>query len=390
MARRMTVGELDAALDDARSRLLALSSTLPDAVPCLSIINPPRWEIGHVAWFAERWCLRRRPDGGIAPPRFMDAVDRWYDSSRIEHDLRWSLDLPGPAATRAYLDGVLEAVHGALLEHARHGETGDEALYFFQLALYHEDMHCEALHYTLQTLAAPAPRGPAPGRSPPPLGAGGELRFSGGTVELGARPRGGFVFDNEKWAHAVELQAFGIDRRPVTNKEFAAFVEDGGYARETPWSADGAQWLRESGLAAPRYWRRGSGGWERRVFDAWLPLAPDEPVLHVSAHEAEAWCRWAGRRLPTEAEWECAAKTFGPAFNPWGHVWQWTASAFAPYPGFAADPYEDYSRPWFHSHRAVRGGSFATPERLLDPVFRNFYQPQRGDIFVGFRSARSA
>jgi iron(II)-dependent oxidoreductase len=390
MARRMTVADLHAALDDARARLLALSCALPDAVPCLPIINPPRWEVGHVAWFAERWCLRRRPDGSIAPPRFMDAVDRWYDSGRIEHDLRWKLDLPDSAATLAYLAGVLDALHAGLHERARKGETGDEDLYFFLLALYHEDMHCEALHYTLQTLGVPAPQVRNMRQGPHAMGAGGELRFPGGAVELGARPGSGFAFDNEKWAHACELRAFAIDRRPVSNGEFAAFVEDGGYARESLWSREGLQWLPASGLSAPCYWRRGSRGWERRVFGVWLPLAADEPVLHVTAYEAEAWCRWAGRRLPTEAEWECAAKSFGPAFNPWGHVWQWTASDFAPYPGFAPDPYEDYSRPWFNTHRAVRGGSFATPERLLDPLFRNFYQPQRSDIFVGFRSARSA
>jgi iron(II)-dependent oxidoreductase len=386
----MTAEALHAALDDARARLLALSSALPDAVPCLPIINPPRWEIGHVAWFAERWCLRRRPDGGIAPPRFMDAADSWYDSSRIEHDQRWTLALPDPAATRAYLAGVLDALHAGLHESARNGETGDGDLYFFLLALYHEDMHCEALHYTLQTLGLPAPQVRNMRQGPHAMGPGGELEFPGGTIELGARQHTGFAFDNEKWAHAHELRAFAIDRRPVNNGEFAAFVEDGGYAREALWSREGLQWLLASGLSAPGYWRRGSRGWERRAFDAWLPLAEHEPVLHVTAHEAEAWCRWAGRRLPTEAEWECAAKSFGPAFNPWGHAWQWTASDFVPYPGFAPDPYEDYSQPWFNTHRAVRGGSFATPERLLDPHFRNFYQPQRGDIFVGFRSARSA
>lgn len=390
MARRLAAAGLHAALDESRARLLALAAVLPDAVPYLPIINPPRWEIGHVAWFAERWCLRHRPQGDLAPPRFMAAVDGWYDSSRIEHALRWTLDLPDPAATRAYLAGVLDAVHAGLHELERRGETGDDDLYFHLLALYHEDMHCEALHYTLQTLGVPAPRDARIRQGPAPAGAGGELRFPGGTVEIGARPGAGFAFDNEKWAHARELPAFAIDRRPVTNGEFAAFIEDGGYTRASLWSEAGLQWLREARLPAPRYWRRGDRGWERRAFDTWLPLAPDEPLLHVSAHEAEAWCRWAGRRLPTEAEWECAAKHFGPAFNPWGEVWQWTASDFAPYDSFAPDPYEDYSRPWFHTHRAVRGGSFATPERLLDPVFRNFYQPHRSDIFIGFRSARNA
>lgn len=392
--RNLSPDALHAALDDARAHLLAICSALPeqywDAVPYLPIINPPRWEIGHVAWFAERWCLRHRSNGKFAPPLFLGEADRWYDSGRVAHAERWTLNLPDLEATQAYLSEVLVAAHAVLEERSAAGKTGDEDLYFFRLALYHEDMHGEALHYTLQTLGAPAPGDARVKRGPPPLGEGGELELAGGEVAIGAPPGAGFVFDNEKWAHAESLRPFAIDRRPVNNREFAAFVEDGGYGKAALWSTGGRDWLEEAGLTAPRYWRYGEHGWERRAFDTWLPLVPDEPVLHVTAFEAEAWCRWAGRRLPTEAEWECAAKSFGPAFNPWGRVWQWTASDFVPYPGFAPDPYEDYSRPWFHTHRAVRGGSFATPERLLDPLFRNFYQPQRSDIFVGFRSARSA
>lgn len=384
MTRDLSKVELHAALDDSRAHLLALYAELPpalwQAVPYEKIINPPRWEIGHVAWFAERWCLRRR-NGGFAPSRFLADGDRWYDSSNVPHVTRWTLDLPDLEATRAYLAAVLDATHAAL-------DAGAADPYFFQLALYHEDMHCEALHYTLQTLGVPPPADSRIRRGPPALGAGGELRFPGGEVTIGSRKNAGFVFDNEKWAHAVTLPPFAIDARPVSNAEFLAFVEDGGYARTEWWSEAGRQWLAATERRAPRYWRRGAQGWERRAFDAWLPLAPDEPVFHVSAFEAEAWCRRAGRRLPTEAEWECAAKTFGAPFNPWDHVWQWTASPFAPYEGFTADPYADYSQPWFHTHRAVRGGSFATPVRLLDPVFRNFYEPQRDDIFVGFRSAR--
>jgi iron(II)-dependent oxidoreductase len=385
VTRDLSKAGLHAALDNSRARLLAIYAELPEefwqAVPYEKIINPPRWEIGHVAWFAERWCLRRR-DGGFAPSRFLADADRWYDSSNVAHATRWTLDLPDLAATRAYLAAVLDATHAAL-----DAETAD--LYFFQLALYHEDMHCEALHYTLQTLGVPPPSDMRVRRGPPALGEGGELRFPGGEATIGARKNAGFVFDNEKWAHEVTLTPFAIDARPVSNAEFLAFVEDGGYERTEWWSEEGRRWLAETGRRAPRYWRRSAQDWERRAFDAWIPLTPDEPVFHISAFEAEAWCHRAGRRLPTEAEWECAARLFGAPFNPWGHVWQWTASPFAPYEGFTPDPYEDYSRPWFHTHRAVRGGSFATPSRLLDPVFRNFYEPQRDDIFVGFRSARS-
>ena len=383
MSRALSKAGLHAALDDSRARLLALYAELPadlwQAVPCLKIINPPRWEIGHVAWFAERWCLRRREDG-FAASRFLHDPDRWYDSSSVPHAARWTLDLPELAATRTYLAAVLDACHAAL-------DRDGADPYYFQLALYHEDMHCEALHYTLQTLGQPLPAGLAAG--PPPLVAGDELPFPGGEVEIGSRRDAAFAFDNEKWAHVVRLPPFAIDARPVRNAEFLAFVEDGGYERTEWWSEAGRQWLADTGRKAPRHWRCGARGWERRAFDAWQPLVPDEPVLHVSAFEAEAWCKRAGRRLPTEAEWECAARIFGDAFSPWRHVWQWAASSFEPYAGFAPDAYADYSQPWFHSHRVVRGGSFATPARLLDPAFRNFYEPQRDDIFVGFRSARS-
>ncbi len=382
--RRFSHAELHAALDDSRARLLAIYAELPpdlwQAVPYEKIINPPRWEIGHVAWFAERWCLRQQGDG-LAASRLLADGDRWYDSGRVEHTTRWTLDLPDLEATRAYLAGVLEATHAAL-------DAGVVDAYFFQLSLYHEDMHREALHYTLQTLGVPLPADARIGRGPSPLGEGGELHCPGGEAMIGAQQDAGFVFDNEKWAHTVKLAPFAIDRRPVNNAEYLAFVEDGGYAQQEWWSAAGRQWLVSTGRNAPRYWRRGAQGWERRVFDAWMPLVSAEPVFHVSAFEAEAWCRWAGRRLPTEDEWECASKAFGEACSPWSHVWQWTASPFAPYAGFSPDPYADYSQPWFHTHRAVRGGSFATPSRLLDPVFRNFYEPQRDDIFVGFRSAR--
>lgn len=386
MSRQFSRAALHAALDDSRRRLLALYAELPgalwQAVPYLKIINPPRWEIGHVAWFAERWCLRRRSDG-FAASQLLPAGDRWFDSGNVAHATRWTLGLPGREALHEYLAATLAACHEAL------DSAPETDSYFFQLALYHEDMHCEALHYTLHTLAQPLPQQAGLADGPSLSDRGGELCFPGGEVRLGASDAAGFVFDNEKWAHGVRLAPFAIDRRPLNNGEFLAFVEDGGYAHPGWWSAPGRAWLDETGRRAPRDWRQQDGGWQQRAFDVWLPLAEDAPLMRVSAFEAEAWCRWAGRRLPTEAEWEGAARAFGADFQPWGQVWQWTASAFLPYAGFSPDPYEAYSQPWFHTHRAVRGGSFATPARLLDVAFRNFYEPQRDDIFIGFRSARS-
>lgn len=320
--------------------------------PKLAIVNPPLWEIGHVAWFQERWCLRWRAGGTLADS-ILAGADALYDSSRVAHGTRWDLPLPDIAATRAYGAAVLERVRARL---AREPES--EALrYFVRLSTFHEDMHAEAFLYTRQTLGYPEPVAELQFKESPK----GDIDILGGKFMLGAKPSAGFVFDNEKWAHEVSVAPFRIARAPVSNEQFLAFVEAGG--------------------AAPRYWRKRDGAWQERRYDRWLPLARHDPVRHVSWHEAQAWCAWAGRRLPTEAEWECAS----PQLD-WGRVWEWTASDFLPYPGFAADPYEDYSQPWFGSHKVLRGASFFTPERLRSPVFRNFYMPDRADVFCGFRT----
>jgi iron(II)-dependent oxidoreductase len=200
---------------------------------------------------------------------------------------------------------------------------------------------------------------------------------------LGAKPGAGFVFDNEKWAHEVEVAAFTIAHSAVSNAQYRDFVYAGGYARREFWSDAGWALRERLALEHPRYWQREADSWSVRCFDRWVPLAPQEPVRHVSCHEAEAYCRWAGRRLPSEAEWEYAVA--GRLDS--GSVWEWTSSRFGPYPGFAADPYKEYSAPWFaEEHRVLRGGSFATPRRLLRPTWRNFYQPERADMFCGFRT----
>jgi ergothioneine biosynthesis protein EgtB len=192
------------------------------------------------------------------------------------------------------------------------------------------------------------------------------------------------VFDNEKWSHAVRLPRYRIAPRCVSNGEYADFVEAGGYGEPAWWSDEGLAWLRDARIAHPHRWRRGPGGWEQRWFGAWQPLRADAPVCHVNAYEAEAYCRFAGRRLPTEAEWECAA---AQGAIDWGaSVWEWTADAFAPYPGFSPDRYRDYSQPWFGTHRSLRGGSLVTRPRMTHPRYRNFFLPHRTDIFAGFRT----
>jgi iron(II)-dependent oxidoreductase len=415
-------------LREARRHTLGLLEGLDDdqlAVPRLPTLNPFLWGAGHIAWFQELWTLRHlhgerpwRADG-----------DRLYDSAKVAHELRWDLPLPSRAETLRSMAEVLERV----LERLAGAELTREQRYFHLLAIFHEDMHAEAWVCALQTLALPAP---ARAREEPPAAGplAGDVELPGGAFLLGS-PRGAdFVFDNEKWEHQVELAPFRIARAPVTQAEFAAFVEEKGYARRELWSEAGWSWRQRERAEAPSTWRRDGREWLRRAFDRWLPLEPHRPVLHVSWHEADAWCRWAGRRLPSEAEWERAATLEtdpgrqSKRAHPWGqaepapdrawldlrgsgcadvaalergdsaagcrqmigNVWEWVADDFLPYPGFSPDPYLEYSQPWFGTHKVLRGGSFATRSRLIRSSYRNFFTPERRDILAGFRTAELA
>ncbi len=372
----------------SRARLACITADLDGERllgPKLRIVNPPLWELGHVAWFQEFWCLRDGA-GGLPRESILRGAEALYDSAKVAHDTRWTLPLPTLEATRRYQSDVL----GLLLQRLAK-EPGNESLrYFAQLSVFHEDMHAEAFHYTRQTLGYPDPF-PGPASHPAPSPALGDAEFPGGSFPLGARPGDGFVFDNEKWAHEVRVAPFAIARTVVTNAEYATFVDAGGYRRRAFWDEDGWAWRASAGLEAPRYWSKAGPGWVQRRFDDEEPLPPGHPVIHVNWHEAEAYCRFAGRRLPSEAEWEYAATSFENGSAPGLHlttgaVWEWTASTFTPYPGFVIDPYKEYSQPWFGTHKVLRGGSFATPRGLLRATFRNFYAPDRGDIFAGFRT----
>ena len=390
---------LAAALRASRADTLATFAAWERALPSLAVplrdeLNPPLWELGHVGWFAawwtERnplWRLGHRADPLVArlPARRADA-DSLYDSSAVAHDRRWSLPLPDARATRAELALQLEATLSLLAEADDRGPARDDELYFFRLALVHEDMHHEAALYMAQALGLPlADARWQPARLPDPPAT---LAFDAGGWRLGSPREAGFAFDNEWGAHEVAADACRIDAQVVRWAEFLPFVEAGAYADERWWSPAGRAWLARGGHRHPRYLlppASPSGRWQRLRFGQAEDLPLAEPACHLTHFEAEAWCRWAGRRLPTEAEWERAACSARGRFR-WADVWEWTASPFAPYPGFEPHPYRDYSAPWFDGRPVLRGASFMTQPRMRHPRYRNYFQPWRNDVPAGFRS----
>jgi iron(II)-dependent oxidoreductase len=385
--------------------------------PKLDIVNPPLWELGQLGGVEEHWCLRY---GHAGKASMRAGADSLYDSARVPHSRRWMLPLPDPEETQRYLSAVRDSV----VQRLQHDPALD---YFARLCAFHEEMHCEAWTYTRQTLGYEAPQALQSGTAGTAWP--GDVDIEGGRFSLGAVNDGRFLFDNEKTAHVGEVRPFRMARAPVTNGAFAEFVEARGYSTRKWWSDDGWKWRNRKAAEAPLYWQSTGAGWKRRRFDRIEPLPEHEPVIHVSWYEADAWCRWAGRRLPTEAEWEFAAAT-APGSSakkrryPWGdnlpdaemanlygvagqclpvsacaagdsawgvrqmigNVWEWTADWFQPYPGFVRDPYAEYSEPWFGNHKVLRGGCHATRSTLIRNTWRNFYTPGRNDVYAGFRT----
>jgi ergothioneine biosynthesis protein EgtB len=243
-------------------------------------------------------------------------------------------------------------------------------------------MHHEAALYMAQGLGIAVDD--ARWQATPLSGPTGAVELPATTWRLGAEGAG-FAFDNELRARDVAVDAFAIDSRVVRWEEYLPFVDAGGYADRHFWSDDGRAWLAVTGATAPRYLRRAGDRWQQWRHGRWTILDATLPACHLTLHEAQAWCAWAGRRLPSEAEWECAAVSRPAAFR-WGDVWEWTASSFAPYPGFEPHPYRDYSAPWFDGRPVLRGASFATQPRMRHPRYRNYFDAARNDIFAGFRS----
>ncbi|HZY20446.1 MAG TPA: SUMF1/EgtB/PvdO family nonheme iron enzyme [Ramlibacter sp.] len=399
--RRAGSDRLSLALMDARNQTLQLLALWEDAiaqgapVPCEPGLELPQWLAGHVAWFTEFWIARnpRRAQGrrcaADAPrlPSQEPTADRWWNPLLAPHARRWDMPLPELGELRRYLMETVEATL-ALLEHA---EPDDDGLYFYRAALFHEDLRGEQLLRQAQALGVAMPL-PLPGA----VAAREPLLLPACRWVLGA-PEPGFVFDVERGPLEVAVPAFEIDAQPVGWGAFVEFVDDGGYDRPELWHPEGWAWLtalaQGEGRRGPRHVEQigvASGAVMQTMFGRPTRMAASQPALHVSWWEADAWARWAGRRLPTEVEWEIAATQAGSRGFRWGDVHEWTAGTLRPWPGFEPDPWtrhgEFEAEPLFGQARVLRGASFATRARLKWPRRRAFALPGRDDLFVGFRT----
>ena len=437
--------QLLAELELARSRTEQLIVTLPEEkldVPYHPGVNPPLWEMGHSAFFYEVFVFNLL-DG---TPSYDPSMDDLWDSFHVDHKDRWSRDLfPGREDTLKYFNTIYDRV----AERIKGRELTDKELYLYRYAIYHQNMHIESLIWCRQTVGYPAPVDYKGDRPAPGEPVSGDAQIPAGRWVIGMPGESeqyateDFAFDAEKPRFEVELPAFAISRTLVSNREFQAFVEDDGYKRPELWSFGGRKWLETEvdvalvhGVAEPRmavprhplYWRWHEGHWQERVFDQWLPLEPDAPVTHVTYWEAEAFCKWAGRRLPTENEWEVAAlgNKPGESFRryPWGNeapdasradmdartmarnpvsdypagdspfgcrqmigtVWEWTSNEFLPYDGFKVDMYPFMSTLQFATHKVTKGGGCATSSILIRGTYRQAYLPARNDVYTGFRT----
>ncbi len=425
-------------LIDTRIREWELMHDLTDEQmlgPSTRIVEPPIWELGHVGWFQDRWILQNLDK---RPPVDVKA-DQLYDSFNIPNSARWDLYFPSRSQTFEYITDILEKIIQRLADR----DPTPEETYFYNLVLNHEEMHSETMHHIRHTFMYPAPRFSTSWGDPAVIEidetfAFHDVEIPGGTYLLGGTPDQPFVFDNEKWAHPVEIKPFQIAATPVTMAEFQQFVDAGGYQEPSFWSAEGWEWLLQSGQKHPAFWQPAENGtWLWRWFDQWVPLEPYFPMVHVNWYEANAYCVWAGRRLPTEAEWELAASasrrsdsdTFTPEkrLYPWGNtrpqskfanlnsfvggltdvrafpqgdsafglrqmignVWEWTADTFEAFPGYVIDSYKTYSEPSFGQQKVLRGGCWATRPHVIRNTFRNFYTPDRNNIFAGFRTVKA-
>jgi gamma-glutamyl hercynylcysteine S-oxide synthase len=382
-------------LDEARRRTLQLVEPLSDEqlnTVYSEILSPLAWDLGHIANFEELWLVqtigRREPMRG--------ELGRFYDAIENPRATRNELPILRGDELRSYMSGVRERTLDVLDEvDIEDGEDLVRDGFVYDLILAHEHQHNETMLQLLQMVERYEPverLDPVPAEPDGPE----MVRVEGGEIEIGAGPEG-YAYDNERPRHQIELAPFEIDRNAVTNGAYASFVD-------------------ETGAEPPLYWERdGEGGWVRTAMGRTLPLDPEHPVVHIDHAAAEAFAAWAGKRLPTELEWEAAAQGADPeranldhlafgtvpasahtdarsdcgAVQMLGNVWEWTSSDFTGYPGFEAYPYDEYSKVFFGpEHKVLRGGAWATRRDVIRTTFRNWDLPIRRQIFAGVRCAR--
>ena len=421
-------------LEEVRNRSLALLAPLPDhdlRRQVSPIMSPLVWDLAHVGNYEELWLLR-----AVAGTPPLDAsLDPLYDAFRHPRKNRPSLPLLPPAEARRYIADVRGRVLDTLEELDL--DSGVPLLHdgrVYGMVIQHEHQHDETMLATIQLMEEDAHRPladapPAGRRLPAP-----EVLVPGGPFVMGTDDS--WAYDNERPAHVVDVPPYWIDTAPVSNRQYLQFVEDGGYGEPRWWDEEDWAWRQETGAEHPQFWRReGDRSWSRVRFGWREEVPPDEPVQHVCWHEATAYARWAGKRLPTEAEWEKAASWGSDGrkrLRPWstdgdgtggdppanlgqrhyrpapvgayptgasgfgveqlvGDVWEWTSSDFEPYPGFTAFPYREYSEVYYGAgYKVLRGGSWATSPVAVRTTFRNWDYANRRQIFAGFRCARDA
>ncbi len=354
--------------------------------------SPGKWHLAHTSWFFEAMILAAQPDYRAVDPRYQTLFNSYYEAlggrvARGERGLMTRPSLDEVLAYRREIDRRMEAWLAG-------GAPDDRQAYLLTLGLHHDQQHQELFLMDLLNLMARSPLDPAayevePRRAPPQASRGGFTRFEGGLAWIG-HDGGGFAFDNEGPAHRQWLEPYALDHDLVCNADWIAFIEDDGYARPELWLSDGWATARAEGWLAPLYWRRDEAGWTTMTLAGRCPVDPAAPVRHVSFYEADAYARWAGRRLPTEAEWEHAVRCRPEVFtNAFGEVWQWTSSAYTPYRGFrpTEGTASEYNGKFMANQMVLRGSSWATPEGHARASYRNFFYPHQRWAFMGLRLA---
>ena len=394
-----TTAQADIALyREVRNRMpsLAVGLSAEDlGAQAMADASPGKWHLAHSSWFFEAMILAADPAYQPVDPRFQQLFNSYYEAlgHRVERPERGLM-------TRPSLDDVMayrREIDRRMIDRLGQGLTDGASRYLFVLGLHHDQQHQELFLMDLLNLMSRSPLGPAaysaePRDAAPAPAIGGSSRFEGGLVRLG-HDGAGFAFDNEGPAHSVYLQSFALDHDLVSNGDWIRFIDDGGYARPELWLSDGWATVQSEGWIAPLYWRADPEGWTVLGLAGRHSVDPAAPVRHVSAYEADAYARWAGKRLPTEAEWEHAAASAPTAFtNLFGEVWQHTASAYSSYPGFSPTPgtASEYNGKFMANQLVLRGSSFATPPGHARPTYRNFFYPHQRWAFMGVRLAADA